>query len=508
VNEKINRAVPPLALMLSALPILIGLGLHFRATSRLAESFRWSYETDWWFVVVMLVVAVFNRVSAHLFRHTAPRWAAVYLFFSAASLIVAAAGLLREVGLIRWTDQAPLLMLIPIGYLIASRLWRGQSPERPLLWVAQAATAVILVHGLWGSVALIESAFRPIQREAANLLLGLVFAEASLFYTLAAVFHRRSANGYFAAAAACAALWQLLGYWGVAGAYYTMLYACLGVVLLAVCRLLGIEQMVVYRPDGTRAMAVRGRGRALFQSGNAVLSIALLAAVLQGLARLATHASGWLGFWALAWTMVASALAVGLVPQGAWRRVYTTATIALGGLVFLTLNVLIQLTAWQKLEIFCLAVGVLLVGASYVGRFRESGDRRSDMVTAGLWLGSLLATLPLVTAVLYYRFPGGHISLINELGLLAVTILLLVTGYSWQIKSTTFAGATALTLYLMIIVVSLGWRQQVAVGVYLAIGGLLVFASGIALSVYREKLLALPDQFARREGLFRVMTWR
>ncbi len=39
---------------------------------------------------------------------------------------------------------------------------------------------------------------------------------------------------------------------------------------------------------------------------------------------------------------------------------------------------------------------------------------------------------------------------------------------------------------------SLAYRPQVAVGVYLAVGGALVFATGIALSVYREKLLKLP----------------
>lgn len=39
-------------------------------------------------------------------------------------------------------------------------------------------------------------------------------------------------------------------------------------------------------------------------------------------------------------------------------------------------------------------------------------------------------------------------------------------------------------------------------------GGGLVFASGIALSVFREKLLVLPDQIAHRKGVFSMLNWR
>ena len=44
---------------------------------------------------------------------------------------------------------------------------------------------------------------------------GLVFAEATLFYALAGLFQKRGVNAYFAAAAACGAAWQWMGYFGV-----------------------------------------------------------------------------------------------------------------------------------------------------------------------------------------------------------------------------------------------------------------------------------------------------
>lgn len=130
---------------------------------------------------------------------------------------------------------------------------------------------------------------------------------------------------------------------------------------------------------------------------------------------------------------------------------------------------------------------------------------------ATLTLTLLLATLPLVIAVVHYRFFGpadAHFSALDEMGLFAVTVALLVTGYSWQIKSTTFFGGASLTLYLIIIVVSLGWQQQLAADVYLAVGGAVLFALGIMLSMYREKLLQLPERIAKREGVFRMLNWR
>jgi len=512
-NDKIARVLPPLAMVLGALPILIGLVLHIRATSDAAAQLHWQYETSWAFVGVMLLVAACNRMSAHLFRVSAPRWSAVNLFASAAALLVAAAGLLRVLELTRWTQQAPWLMLVPIGYLVAARLWRGHTIERPLGWVAQTAAAVILFHVLVAGLQIGRHAIMPLEQSGDNLILGLVFAEAAVFYVLAAIFRRRSANVYFATLAACGALWQFLGYYGVPGPYYTMLYAALGIGGLVLSRALGIERVEVYDArTGSKGLVTRGRGLAPFQMGNAILLIAFLAAVLQGLTRLAVDQHyAWHDLWSLVATTVASGLAVSLAPGGFWRRLYMTSTVALAAVTFLTLNVLIDLSPWRKLEIFCVAAGVLMVGTSYVGRFREATGKPSDLVTAGLWLGGLLATLPLLIAVLYHRFFGpdmARFSPLDEMILFCLTVAMLVTGYSWQIKSTTFFGGVSLTLYLIIVVVSLGWQQQVAAGVYLAVGGAVLFGLGIALSVYREKLLQLPQRIAEREGVFRVLDWR
>ncbi len=511
-NDRISRVLAPLAMVLGTLPILLGLWLHIRATSTYLASVQWGYETGLPFVVVMLLVALCNRLSAHVFLDWSPRWSVVNLFNSGAALLIAAAGLLRLLDLRLWTQQAPLLMLIPIAYLAAARLWRGHTVERPLGWVAHTAAFVILLHVLVASLQIVEAVLSPVRESLDNLLLGLVFAEAAVFYTLAAIFRRRSVNVYFAALAACGAVWQFLGYFGVPGPYYIMLYAVLGIICLAVSRTLGIERVPMYNAvSGVKGLATRGRGLAPFQMGNAILLIASLAALLQGLNRIAAGSYEWRDLWALVVTTLASLGAVSVAPGGFWRRLYVTATVALAAVTFLTLNVLIELTVWQKLEIFCVAVGLVMVLASYVGRFREAGAAPNELVSVGLWLGSVLATVPLVVAVVYYRFfgsPVAHVSVVDELALFTVTVLLLVTGFGWQIKSTTCLGGLSLVLYLIIIVVSLGWQQQVAAGVHLAIGGALLFGLGVALSIYREKLLQLPDRAVKREGVFRVLNWR
>jgi hypothetical protein len=159
-------------------------------------------------------------------------------------------------------------------------------------------------------------------------------------------------------------------------------------------------------------------------------------------------------------------------------------------------------------EIFSVLVGVGLLITGYIGRFVEGDRHENDAVTLALLLGSTLATCALLIATLFHRFDGHEISLPDELGLVLVTVLMLVTGYSWQLKMPTMIGGLGLGTYLAVLVGTLAYFPNVAMGVYLAAGGGLLFAAGIVLSIYRERLLELPGKMARREGVFQVLTWR
>ncbi len=78
-------------------------------------------------------------------------------------------------------------------------------------------------------------------------------------------------------------------------------------------------------------------------------------------------------------------------------------------------------------------------------------------------------------------------------------------------KQTRFERADAVDQIgatLIMLITSLAYHALAGIGTFLAAGGAPLFAFGIALSVYQEKLLAIPDQFTNREGVFLVMNWK
>ncbi len=182
----------------------------------------------------------------------------VYFFGTAAATLVALAALLvvtwPQSG---WQHQAPMLMLVPIAYLVAARLYRGQTAEHPLVWVAHSATGLMLfISSYWVLVHRIE----PAHGQAADWfqLLALFFAEAAVFYILAAALHRHTGSIYLATAMGCAAVGLLLRSWGMPVEYYTLAFAIVGLLLLA-----GYRLAVVDRYGEALASAAFGCGNAL-----------------------------------------------------------------------------------------------------------------------------------------------------------------------------------------------------------------------------------------------------
>ena len=173
------------------------------------------------------------------------------------------------------------------------------------------------------------------------------------------------------------------------------------------------------------------------------------------------------------------------------------------------MEVLADLSAWQKLELFCVTVGILLLVVGHVGWYREQ-ERHNDMVSLSLLLGSVLAGAPLAIAAIHDRWTGRFegIYFFNEFGFLTVGVLLLVTGVLFQLRATTLSGATLTALYFLTLLIFVPWGRLNAVAIALTAGGGTIFALGLLLSVYRDRLLSLPERVRRREGLFRVLGWR
>jgi hypothetical protein len=491
-----TRSFPALGLALSPPPVLWGVVLHFRATwLDLGPDLH--YDLSWGYVGAMLLTAIACRAGAYFHRKSLPWVSATYFFSTAAATLVGAAGLLWMLGLREWEQQAPLLMLIPIAYLVAGRLYRGHTAEMPMLWCAHAATAVMLVSSLRAAL---HGFFDPVVAKTTNLSLAAFAVEAAVFYGLAAAFRQRGINVYLATVMASGAVWQLLKFFDVNNEYYTVAFALIGIALL-----------IAYRMAVLERFQQGGLAGAAFQSANAWLSVAFVSSALQTIADEISGKTSWTLLALLGVLTVLSLVAAALVRHHAWRRWYIVFAIVEALLFAVTLHILSHLTPWQQLEIFCIVVGAGLLVLGHIGWYREqTAERQSDLVGFSLVFGSLLMGIPLAIATLYWRFIARDISPVNEIGLLAVGILLLVTGFLFQLRATTLTGGTLLACELIMLIVAAFMHvpDQVAIAIFLAGGGAVIFATGLLLSIYRDRLLALPEKVKRREGIFRVLGWR
>jgi hypothetical protein len=485
------RAFPVLGVLLPLLAVALGLQVYFRALSLDLKGVWQVAAPAWTYVGAMLLTAVSCRFGAYLYRNKQPRLAAVYFFATAAATLVAATALLAALGLHTWQEHAPWLMLLPIVYLIAARLYRGRTEEQPMLWVSHAATAVMLVS----SLATALEGFALVQQRPLNLALALFCAEAAFFYALATAFYRQAWTIHLSAAMACGAVWQILTFLGVAAEFYTLAFALVGLGLL-----------VVYRFAVPERFSARLLADASFQSANTLLSLSFLAAFFLGLSRLATEQVHWSLVGLLVALTVIGLLALALVRDVAWRRWYVVTTIGQAALCFLCMTVLSELSFWQKLEVFSVSVGLLLLVAGHVGWYREQ-ERHNDLVSVSLLLGSLLVGVPLAVATLIDRSQDNFNGL-NELGFLAAAVLLLTTGFLFQLKATTLNGAALTALYFVTLLIYVPWSRLNTVAIFITVGGGTLFGLGLLLSVYRDRLLTLPERIQQRRGVFRVLSWR
>ncbi|MCC6124742.1 MAG: hypothetical protein IT426_07265 [Pirellulales bacterium] len=497
------RAAKPLGLLLSSLPVLLGIFLFLRATYKPLNA-AWPlhgtagemYAIGWLYVAAMFLTAAVCRIGAHLYRHAVAWLATTYFFGTAAATLLGTAGLLSVWGMKTWDELAMVLMVIPILYAISARLYRGHSQENPLMWAGQSATAVILLAALAASVHLTpQHVFEPEIGSRLNLSLSAIFAEAAVFYALAAAFRKRGFNVYLCAAAASGAVWQLLYYWSVGPEYYTLIFALCGFILLVGYRLAIWERTGMAEPA--------------FQCANALLSMSFIAAALITLSRLATRISE--VHWSLVLLLLGltalSLLAAWLVRHAGWRRWYLVAAIVEAALMFLTMHMLSHLNTWEKMEIFGVAIGLALLVVGHIGWHREQ-DQRDDLVSFSLFLGSMLVAVPLAIAVVLHRIRP-EFSPLDELGMLVAGILLLATGFMFHLRSTAITGAALLLIYLLTMVLYINMLENVqTAAIWMTIGGGAIFGTGVLLSIYRDRLLTLPDQVKRREGIFRVLTWR
>ena len=510
------RRVPPLGLLLNMIPVALGVLLHFRATNSVLNDL-WRVEggqpfaISWGLAGAMAVTALCCRAGAFLYRHSLAPLSVAYFFATAAATLVFAAELTWMIGLHRWEQEAPLVMIVPILYLIASHLYRGHTPEKPLIWAAHGAVVIMLFCSIWVALGITPQVVAPIEGESRNLLLALYCLETAIFYGIAAFLRRTNWTIYLATIMLCGAIWQLLTYFHTPNEYYAVAFALSGFCLL-----------IAYRFGVVEKWQIAGLERATFQSANALTTLGFTAGALLSLSRVFLGEAALAGMdpahnWrnpirtlmvVLIMLSIISLLSAWLVREQLWRRVYLVLNIVNVLLLVLAVHRFSALDVWQRLEIFTIVLGLLLLGVAYVGWYRET-ERSSDLVSFAFIFGSLGLVIPLFLASALHRF-GAKISELDELALVAACVVLFGSGILCRVKATTIVGAAVLFVYVLMVLI---WmhrflRDTWIVGIYLTLGGVLLFGTGLFLSVYRDRLLALPDRIRRREGIFRIFDWR
>lgn len=497
-DQKLTRAFPMFGLLLSFVPVLMGLSEYFRFLGR--REVWVGVEPRWSYVGAMALTAVASRFGAFLYRNS-PKWLpTAYHFATSAATMVGAVAALAAMGLETWQEHAPIMMLIPIAYLVAAKLYGDRGPSEPLTWVGHTATIVMLVSSM-------SSAFagftHVVQGQTLNLALAAFFAEAAVFYGLATTFHRQPQCVHWATVMACGSLWQLMTYCGFSADAYLLTFAMIGLGL-----------MLVYRFSVLEQTAAAPLAEAAFKAANSVLSLAFVSAGFRGLGRLASEAFGrtdaiqW-GFVGFSLTMlVIAAAAVVLVKVASWRRWYVVQVVAQGALTLLALHDLISLSPWQQVELFSVIVGVLLLIVGHIGWYREQNeDRESELVSTSLSFGSLLAVVPLLIATLIDRW-GNHFLIANEAGFLFISLLLVGSGVVFRLKSTTVVGGLGTVVYFLTLAMFIRFGRLSTVATLITVGGGTLFGTGLVLAFFRDRLLALPERIKNREGIFKVLNWR
>ncbi len=498
-ENQYTRSLPAFGLLLGLLPVLMGFVVYLDHFGMQAV---WHDEPPRWaFVGAMLLTAVACRIGAHLYRSVSQTLMTWYFFATGAATMIAAVAALAAMGLNSWQSHAPIMMLIPIAYVIASRLYGEQSPAAALLWVAHSAAVVMLASSFASAF---QSFTTSVDAQPLHLPLALFFAEAAVFYGLATFLKRQSWCVYLSSLMTCAAFWQLLSHFDFGTQGYILAFGAAGMLMLIAYRLSLLEQT-----------AAASLAEALFQSANAVLSLAFVSSVFYGLSTFYRTGLGtgsneqqiqW-GFAGFCFAMLAISGVATLItrhPDG--RRWYTVTTIAQAVVTLLAIHRLIDLSPWQQVELFAVLTGLILLTVGHLGWYREQ-DRQSDVVSMSLLFGAVLASVPLAIATWIDR---GHNVFypINEFGFLFVSVALLATGVLLQLKSTTMVGCAMTVLYFLTLVMFVPFGQMNSVALAITIGGGVVFGAGLILAFFRDRLLALPDRIQRREGIFRVFSWR
>lgn len=459
---------------------------------------------NWQHVVAVSLVAAGSILSPVIWREpkdSSAGYVQFLLSFAGGAVGLAVAIVLAEV---QWLDAVESIVVMASAALLGAAsvfgLQKSKTSES-LAWLMSGlgwgVASIALAYASLGAFSIwatVSGCMTAILLAAVWLLVGTKNSSLS----------ERCAG----AIAACLATAQWMTLAGLTGPYAVILMgSVIGWGGVIVCRLISVRISI----RTTEAKAQR-RDSLVVSAFNALVLIGATAAVLFVAFSLDQKTGQWGHVALLVAQAVGLAISALFVGPGDWRKSY------LAGIPIVLLTSLIvwvaaaELTRGQQIEICCLFAGGLVTVGAYIGWANEN-DEPNDATTVSFWIGTLLLVVPMLIGLLLSRIDGGDVMFswrgFHEVGGLLVGLVLLGSGILCRVRSTTLGGGVMLVTWLLSHLLVIHWPGELRnASVLMMVGGGSFFAIAVLLSIYRDRILQIPDRVRTGKGVFGVMKWR
>lgn len=195
-----------------------------------------------------------------------------------------------------------------------------------------------------------------------------------------------------------------------------------------------------------------------------------------------------------------------------WRAILRASAVGTFLAMLVVGHNLLVLDWFHRAELMSLIAGILLLVVSHLCLLREHGES-DDMVSVGLFFGSIMVALPLTMGLIAYRWEGASHQwqwwLFHEIAAVVVGLGLFGAGALGRVRWTTISGAVLLSTFVLSLAILIRWPSQLqSVSVVMMIGGGLFFVVSVLLSIYRDRLVQLPEKIKQGGGPFAILKWR
>ena len=337
-----------------------------------------------------------------------------------------------------------------------------------------------------------------------SLLLWIAsLAVASVVYGLASRGESISVDRFLCYASAGGSLALLINWLGLDPGYSLVLIPMLigtGIKVTSSIRSRGVESD---QQSPTTALEL---------TGNFLVLGAGVASVLLAMSRWFEGGTTAALLMIMAVVLVCTTLVSFLTKSVAWRTTFRALIAAIIGSSLCVFDGFLKIDGWHRGEICSLVAGAALLALGHVAWAREAEGKQDDVATISLFFGCLLFVVPLAIGLMIYRtgdLAESNWRLFHEIGAIVGGLSLLGAGLLCKVRSTTIAGGSLIAVFVMSLVTLVRWPDQLhSVSVVMMVGGGAFFAVALLMSLYRDRLLSLPNRIRAGEGVYRVLKWR